>query len=575
MFKNSRDFLAIILGNFIARPIWLLLAGAMLLISAVTLTILPILASGVIEQWTSKKSVTLTPFDPSLIGLLAVFISWLISSSINSFIQEESNQRTVLRAQLELCRRWLQKAPSADEASYGIVTRITSDAQTFEKALAAITHHAPLAILQLVGALACMMLVAPILGLVFVLCLIAIAGGLSLAESRLVAMSHRVIKATEATMSSSIEVLTHNRLIRRFSQEEAECDRIQESQKILLNLLNKRRISQIIARALIFVALALSIGLITLIGIARINSGNAILGDLVAFVGLALIVGTSVTSLTDSLAAIAAGVEPLRRLTEQFESPSLPKRRVELLPNQSPTLRIAGLQFSYSSNDEDFLLHIDHLEIRPGTTVAFVGASGCGKSTLLRLIAGEEIAPKGCLYLDGYDLNELDRATLRTKVAYFDPAAPILARSVRDNISFGRNKSQSAFDDAVTTALAEDLLTKGGDGREFPRGLSSGQRQRIALARSLMTQAPLLLLDEATSAIDSRQERDIIESISKHYPGTTTIIVSHRLSAIRHADQIFVFSGGHIVESGTHEQLLRNRSAYTALFFDQLSSDRQ
>ena len=321
MFANSRDFLNIVFRQFVEKPGRVVLGGTMLVISAAALTILPVMASKAIEQWSRSQPQNWTLVNEASIWLVGTFLLWLISSSINGYIQEESNQRAVMHSRLQMCRRWLSRAPGADDARYGMVTRMTSDAQAFERALAAFSHHVPLAFLQIIGALTFMIVVAPLLGVAFIVCLFVVAGILSIAERHLVLLSHSVNEAAAATMFRSVELLTHNRLIRRFRQEDAECTRVEEAQSRLLYALDKRRRSQIVARAVVFLMLALSIIGIAFLGLVRVRSGASVPGDLVAFVGLAMIIGTSVTSLTDSLATISGGIEPLRRLTEKFVVP--------------------------------------------------------------------------------------------------------------------------------------------------------------------------------------------------------------------------------------------------------------
>ncbi len=572
MFGASREFVETVLREFVTRPRLLVLAGATLLLSAGALIALPVMTSAAVQSFSRADGGRLDLLNPSVLGLAVTFFLWLASSSVNGYIQEQGNQRAVLHARLGLCQRWLARSPTADDARLGAITRITADAQAFERALAALSHHCPLAVIQIVGSLICMLIVAPVLGAVFVLCLLGIAGTLSLTEKHLVELSMQVNEATDEVITRSVELLSHNRLIRRFRQERAECTRVELVQGRLMQLLDLRRRRQILARLVVFMALALSIAGIALIGLAQVRSGRAVPGDLIAFLGLSLIVGTSVTTLTDSIASISAGVEPLRRLTERFDETS-PYGSREHRFSRGPEVAIKGLHFRFPGDAGGFSLQIEHLLVEAGSTVALVGGSGSGKSTLLRLIAGEEDVGVGTICLDGIDVRLLTRDARLAAVAYFDPAAPILARPVRENILFGRERSACDLDEVIRAAAAHDLVDRGGDGRGFPEGLSSGQRQRIALARTLLSDAPLLLLDEATSAIDSRQEKDILEAISQRYPTATTMIVSHRLSAVKGADRIVVLSRGQIVENGAYDELVSRSGAFKALFFDQISSE--
>jgi ATP-binding cassette subfamily B protein len=213
------------------------------------------------------------------------------------------------------------------------------------------------------------------------------------------------------------------------------------------------------------------------------------------------------------------------------------------------------------------------LEIRPGTTVAFVGASGSGKSTILNVVLGFVLPTSGSVLVDGRDLAGIDRRSLRRHVSMVPQETVLLAGSIRENVAYGAaDLSDADILDALTEANALDIIESTGlDTLVGERGsrLSGGQRQRLAIARALVRRPRILVLDEATSALDPHSEARVSEAIARARRGRTTLIVAHRLSTVRSADLIVVIDAGRVVEKGDHEQLLAQGGVYARLVSQQ------
>jgi ABC-type multidrug transport system fused ATPase/permease subunit len=215
--------------------------------------------------------------------------------------------------------------------------------------------------------------------------------------------------------------------------------------------------------------------------------------------------------------------------------------------------------------------------------VAVVGATGSGKSSLLSLVPRFYDPDEGSVLVGEADVRELDVEELRRNVGVVPQETFLFSETVRDNITFGNpDATQEEVEKAARIAGIHDQILAFPEGYDTMVGewgitLSGGQKQRVAIARALVRDPKILLLDDATSSVDAETEKSIQEALRgtlRESSGRTTFIVAHRLSTILLADRIVVLEGGRVVETGTHEELLRNRSRYHALYGEERSEER-
>ena len=372
------------------------------------------------------------------------------------------------------------------------------------------------------------------------------------------------------------ESLSGIRLVRAFCQEDAENQEFNRMNRMFVEK-NKRLIwiTSFLwpALALLFAA---SFLLIMVVGGEHVLSGEISVGTFAAFNIYLMYLIWPIIALGWVTNIIQRGLASLGRLWMIFAAqPGIDDRFVPENPAATLEGEIEFRNLTFSYNGFPILKNIN-LRIPPGRTVAIVGATGSGKSTLAALVPRLYEAPEGSVLVDGIPVRQFPLKTLRSHIGFVPQETFLFSDTIRENVRFGApDSSQEEVEHAAEISnILPDIMSfpKAFDVMVGERGLtlSGGQKQRVAISRAILRDPRILILDDALSSVDTYTEEKILQHLTGVMAGRTTILISHRISTIRNADEIVVLHDGTIVERGSHEELLAMNGHYAELYNKQL-----
>jgi ATP-binding cassette, subfamily B, multidrug efflux pump len=374
------------------------------------------------------------------------------------------------------------------------------------------------------------------------------------------------------------ESLAGIRVIQAHAQEDTRQDRFAElSAEYMRKNLVTARLSGMLW-PLIAVFSGLGTAVVLWLGGRRVLLGTLTIGQFVQFNGYLAMLTWPVMAIGYVVNLYQRGSAALSRLVEVLETPAAP---AHLTPDDGSPRRLSGaiefrtLSFRYDP-DAPWVLRDIELKVPAGSCLAVVGEVGAGKSTLVHLIARLFEAPEGSLLLDGRDIRAVPLSRLRASIGLVSQDIFLFSETIRENILFGRpDATVQDIEEAARIAALLPSIQEFADRFDTLLGergvrLSGGQKQRTALARALIADPPILILDDAFSSVDVQTEESILRELRAARTGRTTILISHRISTVKDADQIVYVRDGRIVEQGTHDELLAREGHYHRLYRRQL-----
>jgi len=375
-----------------------------------------------------------------------------------------------------------------------------------------------------------------------------------------------------AMLAQAQEGLSSIRMVHAFGREEFEVRQFHRQARQSLQANLRLTLTNVNSALVISTLMVIGTAAMYYVGTLHVLAGTLTLGSLLVFSAYLLMLYQPLESLTYTAWAMegaAAGAkrcfEVLDRQDDVVDSP----KAIAILSARG-SIEFQNVSFAYAE-DRDVLHNLD-LTISPNQIVALVGGTGAGKSTLLSLVPRFYDPTSGSVTLDGCDLREITKRSLRAQIAIVLQDTLLFSTSVRENIAYGRpDATEEEIVDAARRAQADEFIRQMPNGYQSAVGergghLSVGQRQRLGIARAFLKNAPVLLLDEPTSALDPTTESAIMETIKELMRGRTTLIATHRLATVHNVDQIIVLEHGHIVEQGRGLELVARGGVYAKLY---------
>ncbi len=393
---------------------------------------------------------------------------------------------------------------------------------------------------------------------------------------------YTAVQDSFATISEKIqENISGIRVVKAYVQEEAEVTKVERASRERAAIqMDYVRLASLLEPG-IRICFGVSYALVLLIGSGYVKAGAISLGDFIAFNTYLAMLTRPVTNAGKIVEVWQRAMASMTRLNGIFaiQTDIVDDHPSHSEPRLAGSLEIRNLDFTYPGANRRALKDIS-LRLEAGQTLAIIGKTGSGKTTLVNLLLRLYPVERGRIFLDGVDINEIPLEVLRDNIGCVPQDNFLFSATIKQNIEFFKQAyTEEDVEEAARLSSVYDNIVEFQDRFETMVGergitLSGGQKQRISIARAIIKDPAILILDDSLSAVDTRTEEEILGNIKRILKGRTGLIIAHRISTIKHADEIIVLDRGRIVERGTHRRLLALKGHYYQLYQAQLAEAR-
>jgi len=468
-----------------------------------------------------------------------------------------------------------------DELETGqLVTRLTNDVTQVQMALHQLIRIFVRAPLLLIGSLVMVVLTTPQLVSLPLVLLVVVLIGVLLIINKAYPLYSVVQERLDALNTVMQENLAGVRVVKAFVRSHHEKQRFGATNEDLMD--QTTRVARVIAVTMPFVMLAMNVGLVAVIwsGGVQVTAGRMQTGEIISFANYLMRTLISLMIVSMIVLQISRAEASAQRIAEVLDAEPSVQNKPKALRDRQFQGRVAfeNVRFSYDSNGGDPVLKDVDLVAEPGQTVALLGTTGAGKSSLVHLIPRFYDVTAGRVTLDGFDVRDVDKDTLRRNIGIALQETVLFSGTIRDNIRYGRpDASDEEVVAAAKAAQAHDFIMSFPEGYDTVLGqrgvnLSGGQKQRIAIARALLLQPAVLILDDSTSSVDVETETKIQAALEDLMRDRTSFIIAQRISTVLTADKILVLDDGQIAAEGTHTELMASSPIYREIYESQLGN---